>query len=241
MVRRLGARLHHLYQWALDHGPYAHIWDLCCDHGRLGLHLHQSLSARDQNHSTHVHLIDCVPSITDILKDRYRHILGPTLSVDCVNAGGVVLAHEGRQLLIIAGVGGGTVVDILAELVGPIASLCEQKDHVSFDIILSPNLHTFELRAFLRKHPFELLQEAFVSEKGQHHEHLLLRYQPREEVLHKPSVVGASLWHPLTADKRRYIQRFIKHYRACLHLGGDDGAQRAVDAYSELLRVEQQL
>lgn len=230
VVRRLGSRLHHLYQWAQAAGPFADIWDLCCDHGRLGLHLYQAHAAAPESKRCRVHLIDCVPGIIDKLHTRYAPWMGEYLSIECCDSGDIELPAAGRQLIILAGVGGGTVVDILRRL------MSDQGDLVSpVEFMLSPNRNAYELRAFLREHPFELIREEFVSEKGWHHEHLHLCLQEKGAVLERPDLVGSALWNPLTDEKIGYIQTQIGHYRNRVERGGEAGFGVAVDAYRRLL------
>lgn len=231
IVRRLGDRLNHLYQWAQAAGPYTDIWDLCCDHGRLGLHLHQAQHDAYGCTRSRIHLVDCVPSIIDDLKIRYAQWPGDDLSIDCRDSGDIELPNTGRQLLILAGVGGGTVVDILTRLLSSAGS----RPLPPIDFLLSPNLKVFELRSFLREHNFELLQEEFVSEKGWHHEHMHLRLHADCGGFNKPSLVGDSLWNPLTAEKTHYIKTQIEHYRNRVKLGSLSDFKVAVDAYQALI------
>ncbi len=228
IVRRLGARLQHLYFWAESAGPFTDVWDLCCDHGRFGLHVYQAQRNAPPAQCCRVHLNDCVPHIIDNLQRRYADWLGEYLSIDCRDAGEIALPESGRQLIVLAGVGGGTIAGILRRLL----SKSETQKLPPMDLLLSPNRHAFELRLFLREQPFELVQEAFVSEKGSHHEHLHLRLHSASN---KPSLVGDALWQPLTSDKRDYINAQIGHYRNRVALGGQGEYQLAVEAYESLL------
>lgn len=231
VLRRLDARLGHLFHWATESRPYADIWDLCCDHGRLGLHLYHGQEAANSN----VHLIDCVPEIVDKLRFRYSSWLGDRLRVRCLNAGAVDLPRSGRQLVFIAGVSSATVAALLAEIIQGLQSEPPRSAEFQLEFMLSPNFSTFELRAFLRRGPFELLKEQFVSARGHHHEHLHLRYHPQEEIFNRVSLVGDSIWSPLDNNKKKYLTKFLKHYQNCAKLAGDPLAQVAVDAYRNVL------
>lgn len=234
VIRRLSHRLNRLYQWAVAEG-YDDIWDLCCDHGRLGLHLHHAQQASSDMLSSRVHLIDCVPRITDTLITRYAPLLGHHLTVRCLDAGDIVLPRAGRQLIVLAGVGSGTIAKSLEKIIHQIGTHHRHNYDVSVEFMLSPNLNAFELRGFLRQQPLELLKEEFVAEKGQYHEHLHLRYRADVEESKKVAPIGKSLWFPLTEEKVRYMKKSILHYTNCVRLGGDTSAQRAVDGYSEVL------
>lgn len=230
-VRRLGSRLHHLYQWALAAGPFADIWDLCCDHGRLGLHLYQSHLTEPACARCQVHLVDCVPHIIDDLKNRYAHWEGEYLAINCRDSGETDLPGGGRQLVMVAGVSGGTIVNIIARLLR--AERHGRTEPIEF--MLSPNRNAFELRGFLREHNFELLQEEFVTENGWHHEHLHLRLHATGGDFDRPDPVGTRLWHPLTPAKIDYLKSRVVHYRKGAERGGHASARAAMNAYQRLL------
>lgn len=231
ILRSLGTRLKHIFDWSLSAGPYTDIWDLCCDHGRLGLHLHQASALAGCN----IHLIDRVPSVIDTLDTRYGQLLGSHLSFTCMDASELVLPNSGNHLVIVAGVGGQTVATILQNITQRLQGRGPLAETFSLEYILSPNLDTFELRRSLRSNNVELLAEEFVSEKGWHHEHMHLRYHSREGDYKKSSVAGESLWQPLTDAKKRYLERYIRHYDKCLNLRGDDSAAPALAAYADIL------
>lgn len=236
VVRRLGHRLNHLYQWALACADYDDIWDLCCDHGRLGLHLHQALKALESATPSHVHLVDCVPGIIESLSDRYSPLLmDPCLSIHCLDAGDIPLPSNGRQLILIAGIGAGTMVNIVQKIIHRLDVHSVRDTEPNVEFMLSPNFNALELRHFLRQHSFELLKEEFVTDKGQHHEHLHLQYCPNVDGCRTVSPVGSDLWTPWTAEKRQYIKKLMTHYENCVRLGGDLAAQDALDAYRSII------
>lgn len=239
VIRRLGHRLDHLYQWAIANADYADVWDLCCDHGRLGLHLHQVLNAPTNHSRTRVHLVDCVPSIIESLSAKYSSLLSDSyLSAYCVDAGDISLPSEGRQLILIAGIGAGTMVDIVHKVIRRLGMASSSGAEASVEFMLSPNFNALELRDVLRQQPLELLKEEFVTDKGQHHEHLHLRYNPAVDASRRVTPVGSHLWSPLTKDKQTYLKKLIRHYENCVRLGGDVGAQAALDAYRSIVVSE---
>lgn len=236
IVRRLSHRLDHLYQWALAGAGYDDVWDLCCDHGRLGLHLHQVLNEPAKNTPSHIHLVDCVPSIIESLAAKYASLLlNPYLTAHCVDAGDIALPSNGRQLVLIAGIGAGTMADILDKVIRHLDALSVPGAESDIEFMLSPNFNALELRRFLRQQPLELLKEEFVTDKGQHHEHLHLRYCPEVDASRKVTPVGSELWSPLTEEKQTYIEKLTAHYESCVRLGGDLSAQDALAAYRNLL------
>ena len=234
-IRRLSLRLNHLYQWVLASGQYDDVWDLCCDHGRLGLHLHQAFSRAQQSLATRVHLVDRVPAIVDALLGRYGHRVSPQLSINCADAAEIPLAPSGRQLIVIAGVSGAGVMRLVGRIMQRLGLAADVSMGAEYEFMLSPNLDTFELRQFLRQYSLDLLAEEFVAENGQGYEHLHLRYCRTGMPLNGISAVGARIWSPLTEEKVRYVRKLTLHYRRCAVLGGDQRAQGGVDAYCQIL------
>lgn len=233
VIRALDSRLSHLFEWAHKIDTYTDIWDLCCDHGRLGLHLHQSPTLKHCK----IHLIDNVPSIINTLHSRYQTLIDHRLSIECMDASTLALPSNGRYLIVIAGVGGDTISSIIQGITEQLETIQPKPECFHLEYLLSPNLHTFELRHYLRAHTFELLEEAFVSENGQHHEHMHLRYHPRLGSYDKSSLAGEQLWHPFTRDKQHYLERYLKHYKKCLKWHDSPSAQLAVKTYSKILAL----
>lgn len=139
-------------------------------------------------------------------------------------------------MVVLAGIGSGTMTTILKKILHQIDVLERQNSEVNVEFMLSPNLNAFELRSFLRQQSLELIKEEFVTDKGQHHEHLHLRYRADVDQSAKVAPVGLSLWFPLTEEKVRYLKKSLIHYQNCVQLGGDTSAQGAVDAYSDILK-----
>ena len=207
IIRRLTSRLAHIQQWIDQQSTYHDIWDLCCDHGHLGLHLH-----RDHK-STHVHLIDKIPSIIDKIKEKYATLIDSRLHVKKIDAQDIVLTGTPRQMIIIAGVGGGTVKALLQAIIAN----PKNDSQYPIDFILSPNAHTFELRNYLnsktKNSMFELIKEEFVSDNSKHHEHLFVRlHTQKQNIENHVSTTGESIWLPFNSTKEAYIEKLIQHY-----------------------------
>jgi Predicted SAM-dependent methyltransferase len=207
IIRRLGQRLNHIFQWINSANTYSTIWDICCDHGRLGLHLHQRFP------TTHIHLVDKVASIINTLETDYASLNDGRLHFIAADATRLSLPAEQRSLVIIAGVGGQNLQAILKGIIDRL------KKGSAVEFILSPNSHTFELRSFLREQHFTLIEESFVTEKNFSHEHLWLRYhcgrspaQLNTESFQPVTIIGDSLWRDMSNIKRTYIHKLIRHY-----------------------------
>lgn len=230
IVRRLGDRLDHLFQWVGATESYRVIWDLCCDHGRLGLHLHQ------RHPNSQVILVDRVAGIIDKLREDYRALGDDRLLFKTADAAQLAIATEKRTLVIIAGVGGENVIAMLEGI------LSRLDTDAGLEFMLSANSRMFELRAFLRSRSFTLIDEAFVTEKNFSHEHLWLRYDSSANTggltpagLEPVSAIGASLWHDMNDTKRRYLHRLLQHHQRRLHNRDGTCSDQAIQAYRPLL------
>ena len=255
-IRQLGTRLDHIYQWVITEATanpshYTDIWDLCCDHGRLGMHLSQAAPLNN----SHIHLVDCVPSILENLHARYSAALNPKLSFTLADAGNIEFIRRGPQAIIIAGVGGRTIIAILAALLarGLPHQIAETTIETTTgttikktietaagftDFFISPNSDAFELRCFIKANHFALIKEEFVSENGFHHEHLLLRhgafaYSHKNPIAQTDA--GQTLWLSLDQDKKNYLNKLLKHHQLSYQFKHLTLDREAADAYQTIL------
>lgn len=228
-VRRLGSRLEHIFHWIQSVDEYDYIWDLCCDHGRLGLHLHQ------HNPKANIYLVDKVVKIVDKLIEDYRHLNSGRLHFQSADVCELSIPAEKRTLVILAGVGGQNTITMLSSILNRLS------DGDVLEFILSPNAHVFELRQFLRLKGFELIKEEFVGENGFYHEHIWLGYThpiaSGELGVEYPEVsaVGESLWKEMTDAKNAYLNKLVSHYQRMLDNGDKGISKAALDAYSRWL------
>lgn len=206
-IRRLRPRLKHIQRWIDQQDTYHDIWDLCCDHGHLGLHLHH-------NHkSTHVHLIDKISSIIHKIQKKYATLIDSRLHLQKLDAQDIVLTGTPRQMIIIAGVGGGTVKSLLQAIIAN----PRNSSQYAIDFILSPNAHTFELRHYLHNsassNVFELISEAFINDNNKQHEHIFVRlHTQKQDIKNYVSTTGRDIWLPFDSTKEEYLKKLIKHY-----------------------------
>ena len=218
---------------------YSDIWDLCCDHGRLGLHLHQQPALAQ----TQLHLIDCVPSIIEQLQLVHGARLDARLRFACMDAAQIVLPVQGNQALVIAGVGGDTCISILQALLTQIAVMSASSSRQFFtDVYLSPNSGCYELRQFLVRHNAQLLSEEFIRAKGFHHEHIVARFtcNQSEDALgakteFSATPTGVSLWRPFTGDKKMYLQKLLTHHQKVNAYRPELWRTQAIEEYKLLI------
>lgn len=230
IIRRLTLRLAHIQQWIDQQDTYHDIWDLCCDHGHLGLHLHH-------NHPlTHIYLIDKIPSIIHKIREKYTALIDFRMHIQELDAQDIVLRGTPRQMIIIAGIGGGTIKSLLQAI---IANPQNASQH-AIDFIISPNAHTFELRNYLYNtidgKVFELINEAFITDNNKHHEHIFVRLHPENtDIKNRVSTTGNNIWLPFNSTKEKYLKKLIEHYTRINIFKGTPLTIDAENKYKRLL------
>ena len=106
-IKQLSPRLAHLL--SLTDFDYDHIYDLCCDHGHLGIHAHQHSRAK-------VTLVDQVDSIIADIKDKFSYLQDGRLQFVCGGAENICIEPDKKVLIVLAGVGGQVAKAIIAQI-----------------------------------------------------------------------------------------------------------------------------
>lgn len=125
---RLSERLQVLLEGALPGQP---LWDICCDHGLLGIR------ALQEKKVSQVHFVDQVPEIMRRLEARLRELGLDHGELHLADAGTLRVPVEGT--VVMAGVGGQCILDILKGLIecGSLQAsrlvLSPQKDERDFE------------------------------------------------------------------------------------------------------------
>ncbi|WP_422379377.1 tRNA (adenine(22)-N(1))-methyltransferase TrmK [Marinicellulosiphila megalodicopiae] len=201
--------------------PYDDFWDLCCDHGFLGM----TLFKNTQN--SQIHLVDQVPKIVEILKQKYEKFNDGRALFKTQNATQIILNTNKRHLIVIAGVGGETAIEILE-------SIINKNPKANMDFAISPNSHIFQLRCFLQKH-FTLLHEDLIRDGNRFHEHIFVRFTFNQSK--RISLTGQGFWQNSPYAKV-YQAKLIKHYRLInSHNTNNDKykmSKQALEYYSNL-------
>ncbi len=217
---KLGRRLQQLS----DHvsRPYTHIWDCCCDHGLLGMDLLQRKMADT------VHFVDIVPSLmAQVETQLHLHFPGESSNwciycMDVAHAPFVLDSqHDLDILIIIAGVGG----DLMVELLKAISA---KYPDIACEFLLCPVHHQNKVRQTLIDLEFGLLAETLVEENGRYYEILHVTksaYQPL-------SLIGSQMWDLSRQQDQNYLAKVVQHYqRKALR---SELEQRALEAYLAL-------
>lgn len=234
---KIGKRLQHIEAMVTD--GYTHIWDCCCDHGLLGASL---LSRRM---APFIHFVDIVPELMHELESRLRRFY-PEMAADtspsaaqsawqvhCIDVASLPLSrHEGKQLVIIAGVGG----DLMVQLVRAIHGANPNAD---IDFLLCPVHHQFTLRQQLIQLDFQLLEERLLEENRRFYELLLVSTKTRDmqtpgRTRCRVSAVGERIWQAHTPEQAdvasRYLNKTLAHYQR-MQRGQHNDVAPIIEAY----------
>lgn len=108
-------------------GPASEVWDVCCDHGLVGLEVLR------RNPKARVHFVDRVPSIMEALRGKLENMASAEKDRGTIHLGEAeALALPLRGTVVIAGVGGQRIEGILRRWI--------ERELVDFDrLILGPH------------------------------------------------------------------------------------------------------
>lgn len=187
--------------------PYQLVWDCCCDHGLLGFKILADGIIKQVN------FVDVVPEIINQLEQKlttYAHHLPAdsdwkTLCIDVALLPLLESQHTSgakpKQLVIISGIGGELMIDILTELMKRYAG-------INIDFLLCPVHHTYKLRSALIKLNFKLKKEQLVIENKRGYELMLVNQVAGKKI----SLTGDDLWLP-QKNHQQYLAKLITHYQ----------------------------
>lgn len=221
MKTRLGKRLTALFD-AIPTG-YDSVWDLCCDHGRLGMALIET------GRAPQVHFNDCVGSIMADLEARLIRYGATGYTLHTVEAERLQLPGEGRHLVVLAGVGDEMTIRILEAL-----SLTDSADR--FDWLISPANNLFQVRRWLREHGFGVVEEGLVFENGRGYEWL----QVTSDRHRAPTPVAnpAPFWDARDPQHRAHLAKLVRHARKQRRNPADTDSDAVLAAYEPLLAAD---
>lgn len=221
-------------------GHYDHIWDCCCDHGLLGMLLLKRNAARQ------VHFVDCVaPLMRQLTLDLTRFFpeqaaeLKHDLSgitkwqVHCLDVAALPLAQtsdQDKQLIIIAGVGGELLVDL-------VQAILVQHPQRHLEFILCPVHHNYFVRQSLSALGLGLKSEHLLEENQRFYE-ILHVINDGNANGHRISPSGSLMWDNLQGDElalaRRYLYKVISHYQ---RMPKDKRPLSIINAYQQQLEL----
>ncbi|MGY0216765.1 tRNA (adenine(22)-N(1))-methyltransferase [Endozoicomonadaceae bacterium StTr2] len=216
---KLSARLRLINQMVTRH--YDHIWDCCCDHGLLGTALLQRRAGNV------IHFVDIVePLMAEVEHKLTQRFPRPdhNWQVHCLDVACLPLAaKEQSQLVIIAGIGG----DLMVELVQKIVTAYPEHN---LEFLLCPVYHTYKVRVSLQALGLGLVDERLLQDKQQYYEMIHASWHSSEPV----SVTGTRMWQLDRPEHQSYLQRTLKHYQR-IQQGGRRDVSNIITAYQTLL------
>jgi tRNA (adenine22-N1)-methyltransferase len=170
------------------------VWDLCCDHGNIGLGIHES------NDELGIIFVDQVDLITKKLQSRLLELNMTNLKVICKSATDVDYTHSKKSTFLIAGVGGDLAIKIITQILRTNSS----KDN---SFIVSPHSTVTNVREYLANTELTLNSEILVKDNSKYYEMLLLDFKSEQKV----SKYGRSIWNTLNKEHLEYIDLELKH------------------------------
>ena len=123
------------------------------------------------------------------------------------SAADIALDSDACHIIVLAGIGGLTLLDIISTLYQNYQLKTEAKP---IFLALCPNHHSYALRQFLRQHNFALVSEQYVYENGQSHEVIVVK-SPGQL---KPTISSVGgFWQADNPQQMQYLNKLLQHYR----------------------------
>ena len=210
---KLSHRLSHIVKMITP--QYEHIWDCCCDHGLLGAQI------LNQKLTTTTHFVDIVPELMQQVEHKLqlfypqRPNTPAHWQVHCIDVALLPLDdYQGRQLVIIAGVGGDLMIQMVQQLMNAHPSL-------TLDFLLCPVHHVAKLRAMLNANHCQLIDEQLICENRRYYE-LLYVSRPAADQINLTSTpliscFGDKIWQSHCDEQsiiiKRYLNKVLTHYK----------------------------
>lgn len=196
---------------------FDHIWDCCCDHGYLGQQL------MIEHPDSQIHFVDVVPHLISQVQQRLNNQPFNNWTVHCIDTATIDLVENKSHLVIIAGVGG----DLLIEMVADIASKHKDvKNSTRLDFILCPVRQLHKVRNGLNSLNLGLVSEQIVEDNNLFYEVI----QVSNQVTQPLSLVGESMWDTSNLRHLAYRNTMIAHYEK----QPNDDAKRLLSLYQEI-------
>jgi tRNA A22 N-methylase len=171
------------------------VWDIGCDHGLLGL------GFRDNKEVKEINLVDPSFDVVNKLKIAVdSDISMPKILIHCKKGQEIKLNTKFKNSLIITGMGGKEILDILKFVLPQL----KQDD----EIIISPHRNFLLLREYLSQSSYRLVSESVVSDSGHFYQVLKLSLMPD---YNQVSIYGDTLWQ--SREGRLYRDFLIQHFQ----------------------------
>jgi len=189
-----------------------------------------------------VHFVDIVEPLMNELSVSLQDLNSANLwKVHCLDVAQLPLVYEEnvlasevvslanseslvpRHLIIIAGVGGERLIELMQGIIS-------NHENLHLDFILCPVHHNFKVREYLAAQSMGLIKEVLIKENKRFYEVLKVTTHGNRDV----SLVGNDMWDFNDADHKLYLQRTIEHYQFKLNDSSLD-AKKIVALYKDLI------
>jgi len=200
----LGPRLNsmlELVELAQQQKRYSIIWDCCCDHGYLGIKILQN------DLCDRLVFVDQLAHIIDQLSDKLAPYKTGKYALITADAGELSFNHQQNNLVILAGVGVETTIQI-------INSIEDNHRNTQVDYIICTSTIKKSLREYLSVNKFGLLAENLVSENNRYYEVLYVRGRLDDDLPSCPPSASlprvpldCNLWDLNNADHQRFLEK----------------------------------
>lgn len=216
---KLGKRLQKIKEMVNIDSDFAEIWDCCCDHGYLGFALLKEEAA------SKIHFVDVLPALTDKVEQDLKSFYKGSCDnweVHCIDVAELPINFEDQKkhLIIIAGIGGELMIELLAPLFERIKK--SGVDHIEF--LLSPVHHNFALRQFLIQYDYLMVKEQLIFENNRGYEVIHISLLGDQVI----SETGLTMWNFEDQNHQHYLEKTMQHYQR-------KGDELAVKYYQNLL------
>jgi tRNA (adenine22-N1)-methyltransferase len=195
---KLSTRLTALCQTIPDN-TYQHIWDCCCDHGYLGQQL------MTEHPQSKIHFVDVIPHLIEEVKKRLINVPDGNWLTHYEDAAKITLETAQNNLVIIAGVGGDLLMEMVEAIYTRHASLF---DNNRLDFLLCPVRQLHKVREGLNQLNLGLISEKIIQDNHQFYEVIQVSNQSNKPV----SMVGSEMWDLSNKEHVAYRDTMIQHY-----------------------------
>jgi len=192
----LGPRLNAIYKLVAkiqQQSPYPCIWDCCCDHGYLGIKiLGNELCEK-------ILFVDQLPHLIEQLSSKLLVFDTGKHELIAADAADLSFNADQRHLVILAGVGGDTSVEI-------VRAIESKHPTVQIDYIFCPSTSQKSLREYLAHYNFALASESLVCDNKRYYEILYVK----GKILgsdHRKVSLSCDLWDKDNSDQQRYLRK----------------------------------
>lgn len=204
----------------LPKGEYSIVWDLCCDHGKIGMGFLKM--------GMRVHFVDRVSSIIDKLVKELKttDIPNTHYKVQYHNILRMKDQFDKKDLIILSGIGGYLIEQMLTKL-----------HHVNFkgEILICAHQNVLELRKYLSLTPHTMLDEKLIKENGKFYELILLKIGSTDSK-QQVQAIGSKMWSSYHEIHDDYIQERLSFLKKKLSYSDDEYLLNLQKQYTDMYK-----